>query len=119
MLDALGMKTLAVLSLGGMFWAAAGCTDSTGDVSGASDLDSKAPVADVSDNQGQDASQASGSDDQVSTFDGDAAQTFEDVTARHCDSHNRMANNVPVAVVSEEEPLVDALEFAIVAFVSM
>jgi cytochrome c peroxidase len=93
------MKTLAVLSLGGMFWAAAGCTDS-GDASDASDLDSKAPVADVSGNQGQDssqdASQANGSDDQVSTFDGDAAQTFEDVTARHCDSHNRMANNVPV-----------------------
>ena len=94
------MKTLAVL-LGGMFWAAAGCTDGTGDVSGASDLDSKAPIGDVSGNQSQDstpagpdssqdASQAGSSDDQVSTFDGDAAQTFEDVTARHCDSHNRM-----------------------------
>src|SRR5678816_1224636 len=85
------MKTLAVLSLG-VLWTAAGCTDS-GDASDASDLDSKAPVADMS---GPDASQASGSEDQVSTFDGDAAQTFEDVTARHCDSHNRMANNVPV-----------------------
>ena len=98
------MKTLAVLSLGGMLWAVAGCTDSAGDVSDASDLDSQAPVADVSGNppapassQGsEDASQASSSDDQVSTFDGDAAQTFEDVTARHCDSHNRMPNNVPV-----------------------
>jgi hypothetical protein len=95
----LAMKTLAVLSLG-VLWTAAGCTDS-GDGSDASDLDSKAPVAEVSSSQpaqasSQDASQASSSDDQVSTFDGDAAQTFEDVTARHCDNHNRMANNVPV-----------------------
>ncbi|HEX8111962.1 MAG TPA: hypothetical protein VF516_29725, partial [Kofleriaceae bacterium] len=113
MLEALGMKTLAVLSLGGMFWAAAGCTDSTGDVDDASDVDAKAPVAEVLGNQlgqaasqdgastpasqdGQDASQASSSDDEVSTFDGDAASTFEDAAARHCDSHNRLANNVPV-----------------------
>ena len=103
MLYRLAMKTLAVLSLG-VLWTAAGCTDS-GDGSDASDLDSQAPVADVSSSQptqasspdsSQDASQASNSDDQVSTFNGDAAQTFEDVTARHCDSHNRMANNVPV-----------------------
>ncbi|HEX3482645.1 MAG TPA: hypothetical protein VHT91_46865, partial [Kofleriaceae bacterium] len=110
MLDALGMKTLAVLSLGGMFWAAAGCTDTAGDVSDASDLDSQAPMADVSGNQAAqasstdttasqdtsaDASQASDSD-QVSTFEGDAASTFEDAAARHCDNHNRLANNVPV-----------------------
>src|ERR1041384_4134899 len=97
------MKTLAVLSLG-VLWTAAGCTDS-GEGSDASDRDSQAPVADVSGSQpaqassqdaSQDASQASNSDDQVSTFNGDAAKTFEDVTARHCDSHNRMANNVPV-----------------------
>src|ERR1043165_6532469 len=87
------MKTLAVLSLG-VLWTAAGCTDS-GDASDASDLDSKAPVVSGQDSSA-DASAASSSEDQVSTFDGDAAQTFEDVTARHCDSHNRMANNVPV-----------------------
>jgi cytochrome c peroxidase len=99
-LDAMGMKTLAALWLGGMFWAATGCTDSTGEVNDASDVDGQAPVADVSGTQaGQDggaASQASSDDDLVSTFDGDAAKTFEDVTARHCDSHNRLANNVPV-----------------------
>ena len=95
------MKTLAVLSLG-VLWTAAGCTDS-GDGSDVSDLDGQAPVADVSPVQassqvGQDASPASSSDDAdlVSTFDGDAAQTFEDVAARHCNSHNRMPNNVPV-----------------------
>src|SRR3954453_2216518 len=104
------MKTLAAVALG-VLWTAAGCTDS-GDGSDASDLDSKAPVADVSgtpagqatspdsppasQDGGPDASQAGSSDDQVSTFDGDAAKTFEDVTARHCDSHNRLANNVPV-----------------------
>ena len=85
----LGMKTLAVVALG-MLWTAAGCTDS-GDGSDASDLDGKAPAGDVSVNQpapassqdsgsatpdasqdsSQDASQAS-SDDQVSTFEGDA-----------------------------------------------
>src|SRR5215813_4287740 len=107
MLDALGMKTFAVLSLGGMFWAAAGCTDS-GDVGDTSDVDAKAPVAEVSGNQvgqassqdsvpaGQDSNQASDSEDEVSTPDADAAKTFEDVTARHCDSRNRLANNVPV-----------------------
>ena len=101
MLYRLGMKTLAVLSLG-VLWTAAGCTDS-GDGSDASDLDSQAPVADVSVSQpaqdsGPDASQASSSNDtdQVSTFSGDAAQTFEDAAARHCDNHNRLANNVPV-----------------------
>jgi hypothetical protein len=79
-------------------------------VSDASDLDSQAPMADVSGNQAAqasstdttasqdtsaDASQASDSD-QVSTFEGDAASTFEDAAARHCDNHNRLANNVPV-----------------------
>src|SRR5215470_15483308 len=85
------MKTLAVLSLG-VLWTAAGCTDS-GDGSDASDLDGQAPVGVVS---GSQPDQASSREDEVSTFDGDAAQTFEDVTARHCDSRNRMANNVPV-----------------------
>src|SRR5436190_1559482 len=99
------MKTLAVLSLG-VLWTAAGCTDSASDASDASDVDAKAPVAEVSGNQlGQAASQdgasaadgpASSSDDEVSTFDGDAATTFEDAAARHCDSHNRLANHVPV-----------------------
>src|SRR5262249_43826435 len=108
----LAMKTLAVLSLG-MLWTAAGCTDS-GDASDASDLDGQAPVAAVSDNQAgtassqdsapaasasQDGSQDAGpasSDEEISTCAGDAAQTFEDAAARHCDSHNRLANNVPV-----------------------
>ena len=90
------MKTLAVLSLG-MLWTAVGCTDSANDASDASDVDGQAPVADVSGTQAsQDSSTASSDDDLVSTFDGDAAKTFEDVTARHCDSHNRLANNVPV-----------------------
>jgi hypothetical protein len=87
------MKTLAVLSLGGMFWTAAGCMDSTGDVSDASEIDAKASVAEVA---GSQLGQASSYEDEVSTFDGDAASTFEDVVARHCDSHNRLANNVPV-----------------------
>jgi cytochrome c peroxidase len=104
MLYASGMKTLAVVSLG-VLWAAAGCTDSASDGSDASDVDGKAPVADVSGNQGDGAvstdggATASSSDDdadQVSTFSGDAASTFEDAAARHCDSHNRLANHVPV-----------------------
>ncbi|HEX3760973.1 MAG TPA: hypothetical protein VHW23_19900, partial [Kofleriaceae bacterium] len=67
------MKTLAVLSLGGMVWAA-GCVGSASDADDAgdvSDVDAKAPVAEVS-----------GSDVGASTFDGDAAQTFEDAVAR-------------------------------------
>jgi hypothetical protein len=94
------MKTLAVLSLG-VLWTAAGCTDS-GDASDTSDVDAKAPVAQVSGNQvgqaaGQDGQASSSEDaDEVSTFDGDAASTFEDAAARHCDSHNRLANHVPV-----------------------
>ena len=96
-----GMKTLAVLSLG-VLWTAAGCTDS-GDASDASDVDAKAPVAEVSGNQVGGAASADGASasssadaDEVSTFDGDAASTFEDAAARHCDSHNRLANHVPV-----------------------
>ncbi len=98
------MKTLAVLSLG-VLWTAAGCTDSGSDGSNASDVDANAPVAEVSGDQGGGAvstdggATASTSDDdadQVSTFSGEAASTFEDAAARHCDSHNRLANHVPV-----------------------
>jgi cytochrome c peroxidase len=93
------MKTLAVLSLG-MLWTAVGCTDRANDASDTSDVDGEAPAADVSASEaGPDGSAASSSDadaDLVSTFDGDAARTFEDAAARHCDSHNRLANNVPV-----------------------
>ena len=100
MLYGLAMKTLAVLSLG-VLWTAVGCTDSASDASDASDVDAQAPVADVSGNQAGSASQdgaaSPASDaDEVSTFDGEAAKTFEDAAARHCDSHNRLANNVPV-----------------------
>ena len=84
-----GMKTLAVLALGWMAGTAAGCMDSAGDVSDASDLAGQAPVS-----AGQ--LGASSAEGEASTFDGDAASTFEDVVARHCDSDNRMANNVPV-----------------------
>ena len=79
------MKTLAVVALGWMAGTAAGCMDSAGDVSDASDVDSQATAAG-----------ASSAEVEASTFDGDAASTFEDVVARHCDSDNRMANNVPV-----------------------
>src|SRR3954451_6208094 len=91
------MKTLAVLSLG-VLWTAAGCTDSASDSSDASDVDGKAPVAEMSGDQdgGATASTSDDDADQVSTFSGDAASTFEDAAARHCDSHNRLANHVPV-----------------------
>jgi hypothetical protein len=83
-----------------MVWMAAGCTDS-GDASDTSDVDAKAPVAEVSGNQvggaaSADGATASDDADEVSTFTGDAASTFEDAAARHCDSHNRLANHVPV-----------------------
>jgi cytochrome c peroxidase len=82
------MKTLAVVALGWMAGTAAGCMDSAGDVSDASDVDGQATVAGPVG--------ASSAEVEASTFDGDAASTFEDVVARHCDNNNRMANNVPV-----------------------
>ena len=85
------MKTLAVLSVG-MLWTAAACTDSASDASDASDVDAQAPAGDVSDEPASPAS----SEDEASTLDAEAAQTFEDMAARHCDNHNRLANNVPV-----------------------
>src|SRR4051812_5100095 len=94
------MKTLAVLSLG-VLWTAAGCTDS-GEASDASDVDAKAPVAEGSGNQvggaarADGASSASDDADLGSTFHGGAASTFEEAAARPCDSHNRLANHVPV-----------------------
>ena len=96
-----GMKTLAVLSLG-VLWTAAGCTNDASDASDdVSDVDAKAPVAAVSGNQvggavSADGATASDDADLASTFTGDAASTFEDAAARHCDNHNRLANNVPV-----------------------
>ena len=67
------MKSLAVLSLGGMLWTA-GCLNSADQAGEASETDEVASEA------------------QASQLD----ESFEDVVARRCDDHNRMANNVPV-----------------------
>jgi len=86
------MKTLAVLSLGGMLWTSAGCLTG-GDEINASTADNASEASDAGDEVN--ASQASDASDEPS----DEADTFEDVVARHCDSndnHNRLPNNVPV-----------------------
>jgi cytochrome c peroxidase len=69
------MKSLAILSLGGMLWTSAGClgsADQAGETGETSDVASTSEAASQLD------------------------ESFEDVVARRCDDHNRLANNVPV-----------------------
>src|SRR6476619_4685492 len=73
----LGMKALAILSVGGLLSTAAGCMDQAGTAS--DDLTVSETTAD----------------------DSDAGESqFDEVVARHCDSDNRLANNVPVSDAS-------------------
>src|ERR1041384_5596908 len=78
------MKSLAIISLGGMLWTT-GCLQ--GASVDANDVDGESQADDVA------ASAAAGE------LGDDEGETFEDVVARHCDSNdtsNRIPNNVPV-----------------------
>jgi cytochrome c peroxidase len=77
------MKALAALSLAGMLWTAAGCLGSAQDVPEASEASEASELTEA----GEVASIGAASQ---------ADESFEDVAARRCDDHNRMANNVPV-----------------------
>jgi cytochrome c peroxidase len=78
------MKSLAVLSLGGMLWTATGCMDSTGTEMG--DETSVAEAGDAAD----EATAASEASD-----DGNVSE-LDEMVSRHCDGNNRLANHVPV-----------------------
>jgi len=71
------MKTLAVLSVGGLLWSVGGCMDQAG---GTSD--------DVT---------VSETGDAAATTDTSEVSQLDEVVARHCDGNNQLANNVPVA----------------------
>jgi cytochrome c peroxidase len=76
------MKSLAVLSLGGMLWTA-GCLGS---------------AQDVSETDGAEASTASSAGEAGEAVASQMDESFEDVVARRCDGddHSRLPNNVPV-----------------------
>ncbi|HEU4729079.1 MAG TPA: hypothetical protein VFT22_14340 [Kofleriaceae bacterium] len=79
------MKSLVVVTLGGLLWNAAGCLDLSGEAS----QDSEVSAAD-------DAAGATEASEATETSELDMASSFEDVVARHTDERGRMANHVAV-----------------------